>query len=119
MMHESDYSWTAPARRVERNLVEVFDQHVIPLREQALAEIPSRPELKRVARADAVNINAVEVRARGASLPAARQNIHSVPARCDTSEDFVEMHFGSAAVGILSIVPVDDEDPHSEYAGAT
>ena len=34
----------------------------------------------------------------------------------DSTENLVEVNFGPSAVRIFSIVPVDDEDPHSEHA---
>jgi hypothetical protein len=59
-----------------------------------------------------MNVDAVKERAARASAPSARKEIDSVPHRGDATKDLMEMDFGAAAVGILSVVPVDDENPH-------
>jgi hypothetical protein len=55
---------------------------------------------------------AVERRARGRAGPAPAEQRHLVAARRETAEDLVQVVLRAASLGILAILPVDDEDAH-------
>ena len=54
------------------------------------------------------------VRARRTSRPAAAEQRHLVPPRGEAAEDLVQVNLGAAGLRILAVLPVDDQDPHSE-----
>jgi hypothetical protein len=66
----------------------------------------------RVARADSVNGDPVQIRALGSVQPRAAEQIDSMAARDDAAEDFLEVKLGTAGLRILRILPVEDEYPH-------
>jgi len=101
-----------PPGSVKRNLVQVFDKNIVSVAGESLLEVSPSVELKRVAGSYTVNVDSVDERARRTTGPAAREQIHTMAQRRDPAEDFMKMYFGTTAVGILSVVPVDDEYPH-------
>ena len=92
-------------------LVDVLDQHVGPVR-QIRAEMPMREKREAMSGADAKDLDAVEHRARRATLPPSAQEPHLVSLRREAAENFVQVDLGAAALGIFAILPVDDEDAH-------
>ena len=111
MRHERHRAPGAPARRVQRNLVDVLDQYVGRVREVPRV-VAVREERKAVARTDAIHVDAVERCARRTSRPSAAQQAHLVSLERETPEDLVQVDLGAAGLRILTILPVDDEDAH-------
>ena len=112
VMHESNHRRSIPSRSVQRNLVQVLNEHVVIVSRESFAEIFAGVELKRVPRADAVHIDSVEERSLRTGAPSARKEIDAVSLRGNATKDLMEMNFGTPAVGILSVVAVDEENPH-------
>ena len=77
-MHKHNNFCLAPARRVEWNLVEVFDDNVVLLGGEALAVIPACMERKRVTGSDAMNIDTVGEAAWLGSGPPACQQVYAI-----------------------------------------
>src|SRR5256886_207476 len=63
--------------------------------------------------AAAVHAHPVEHGLAGAPRPAARPQVDAMPPLDQPAEDLVEVDFGAAGVWILTVVPVDQQDPHS------
>jgi hypothetical protein len=112
VMNQSNDWRSIPPRSVQRNLVQVFDENVITVSREPLAKIFSRVELKRKSRSDTMNVDAIEKRPVCAAAPSACQEIDAMPLRDNATKNLMEVNFGTPAVGILSVVPVDDENPH-------
>jgi hypothetical protein len=100
-----------PKRRVERNLVDVFDEHVEPSREMA-AVVAARVEREGVARPDTAHDEAVERGSLWRPGPATAEERHLVTAGRQPAEDLVQVDLRAASLGVLAILPVDDENPH-------
>jgi hypothetical protein len=112
MVHQTYDSRTFPARRVERDLVEILDHYVVSISGESFLEISTRVELERVPAPHAMNVDSIDVCARCAAGPSTGEKIYAMASGCDASKDFMKMDFGASAIRILSIVPVDDEYPH-------
>ena len=98
-------------RRVQRNFVDVFDEDV-----RDAGEVPpivaACEEWKGVARADAVDLDSVEHRARRAARPAAAEQSDLMPARRQPAEDLMQVNLGAARLGIVAVLPVHEKDAH-------
>src|SRR5688500_12235257 len=97
VMNESNHR-DSPPRCVKRNLVEILDQNIVPVRPQILAEIPARAKLEAVSGPHAMNIDSVDECSSGRSFPSTRHQIHAVPLRGDTSKNLVKVHLCTARV---------------------
>ena len=99
-----------PARRVQRNLVDILNEDVKVLRAQCPLKGPARFERKGRAGPHSHDLHPIEQRARSTAGPAAAQQDDLVPARREPAEDFVQVSFGAAGLRILPVLPVDDQD---------
>src|SRR5207237_111265 len=63
-------------------------------------------------RADAVHLHPVELHLRLAAGPAAAEEHHLVSAASQPAEYLVQVELGAAGLGVLAVLPVDDEDLH-------
>ena len=100
-----------PPRRVKRNLVDVFDENVRPAGESRIMRAPGKKR-KCVSMADSIDVDPIERDARWTSRPTAAQQAHVIPLRRQAPEDLVQMNFGAARLGILTILPVHEQDAH-------
>ena len=103
-----------PSRRVQRNLVHVFDQHV-----QRRCDVSEHPievsvceQWERVPSSDAVHLDAVEPRVRGTSRPAPTEESNVMPGACETTEYFVHVNLGAAGLRIVTVLPVEEQNAH-------
>src|SRR6476646_8992344 len=93
--HQGDQSSNpTPARRVERNLVHVLDQHVE--RRRHVAKCPVKVSFgkkrERVSRADSMYLDSVEPRMRWATRPPATEQRDLVPSRREPAKDLVHVN---------------------------
>jgi hypothetical protein len=111
MRDECHRATRAPQRGVERNLVDVLDEEVEPPREMP-AVVPARVQRERVARSDAVDAQSVERGTRRRPGPSTAEERDLVSPRGKPAEDLVQVDLRAASLGVVAILPVDDEDPH-------
>jgi len=97
---ERDRSLCAPARRIQRDLVDVLDDDVGPARELLVVKA-ARAKRKGMARPDAIDVNAVERCTRRTARPAAAQQPYFMAHLCETSKNLVQMDLSSARLRIL------------------
>jgi hypothetical protein len=112
---ERNYSSNAaPTRRVEWNLVHVFDDDIERRRDVAknAVEVAMREQRKRVARTDAVYLDSIEPSMRRASWPAAAHERDLVSGGGKPAEDFVHMNLSAASLWVLAILPIHEQDAH-------
>ena len=65
-----------------------------------------------MSRAYSMNLNSVEARVRWTSWPAATEQRDLVPGRREPAEDFVHVYLGAARLGVLAVLPVDEQYAH-------
>jgi hypothetical protein len=63
-------------------------------------------------RADPVNVDPIQIVALGSGRPGAAQQIDRVTARNYPTENLLKVKLCTAGLGILAILPVEDEYPH-------
>jgi hypothetical protein len=61
---------------------------------------------------DSVNVDPIQIRARGRIRPRAAQQINGMTTGDDAAENLPEMKLGTAGLRILVILPVEDKYPH-------
>jgi hypothetical protein len=59
-----------------------------------------------------MNVDAIELHPGRGGLPRAAEKIDAVASRNDPAEDLSEVKLGATRLGILVILPVEDEYPH-------
>ena len=94
--HEHDQLWEPPCRRVQRDLVDVFDDDVESTIDELRVPVSSRQKGKRCARTDPVDFDSVKHGARRAAWPPAAQQHDLVSFRGQSPEDLVQVNLGAA-----------------------
>jgi hypothetical protein len=100
-----------PARRVERDLVDVLDEHVEGPPVEGAAVRAARLEGKRPAGAHADHLHPIERHVWCAAAPTTTQQHHLVTARREAAENLVQVCFGAASLRVVPVLPVDDQNP--------
>src|SRR3989449_2895051 len=103
----------AHARKIQRDLVQVFDQNVVAAGAQPSPHRAPGEQGEAVAAGDAVRLNPVQVRARRRAPPAARDEVNFVSRPHQPPEDLMQVNLRAPGMRILGVVPVDEQDPHS------
>ena len=115
--HQRDDGHAGPAGRIERDLVYVLDQHI---RGEVALDSPGRaagtPGVA-VPAADPLDADAVDRRRRGRAGPAAHHGAHCVSAGRESAEDLMQVYLGAACLGVLQVLPVEEEDPEGPGRG--
>src|SRR3954468_1130436 len=108
MVHQSHEFRDAPQRGVERDLVQVFDDHVVPVAPKIAIEVLAGEEWVSLPGADAVHVDAIEVRALLRCPPGAAEEIDAVALLDDPAENLLQMELGAPRLRIQVVLPVEN-----------
>jgi hypothetical protein len=112
MVHQRDKLAHTPQWCVKRNLVQILDHYIVVVRRESICVIPASEEWVRLTITDPVNVDTIQIHARGSIFPGAAEKIDTVSALDDAAENLLEVKLGAAGLRILVILPVEYEYPH-------
>jgi hypothetical protein len=98
----------------ERELVDVFDQNVGPLRFDGAPDRTAAEQGKAVSASHPANVDAVQSDSLGRTLPAGADQSNPVTLGGQSPEYLEQVDLGAASVRIGSILPIDQEDVHEK-----
>jgi hypothetical protein len=112
MVNEGHELPRPPERRVQGNLVPIFDDDIVVVPGEIIPIIAMRDKWIGVTSADPVNVDSIQNLALRSGRPGAAQQVDRVAPRNYPTENLLKMKLCAAGLGIPAILPVEDEYPH-------